>query len=272
MKISWRTVTAAPLLLLLVLGACGGSDSPRSDTNSAFINAAPNIYANGYRLAQHTSTLDYSSSSEPTTRNYAYDFTNNQITITRTQEDEEPRISQLLIDRAGRLIGGSYDYTFGSFGGTTNYTLLYNSLGQVISYADSIYDYHEFRYEQGLLDNIEHFLSNTRWTFTFSYDANGVRLSSTDAVTSETTHFEYNDKGQIVSAMDIDQFGKAGFTYEFEYDEPGNLVLTKSYTPFNQLFSTDTYVYEESEEQIFNHGMMRQQIEPFEATNATFVR
>ncbi|MGQ7846037.1 hypothetical protein ACUNV4_16260 [Granulosicoccus sp. 3-233] len=35
---------------------------------------------------------------------------------------------------------------------------------------------------------------------------------------------------------------------------------------------TDEYTCEASPETVFNQGIMRQSIEPFEATNATFVR
>ena len=89
---------------------------------------------------------------------------------------------------------------------------------------------------------------------------------------SVTTHFEYNTAGQNSSAVEIDQFGKELVWYEFDYDPNGNHVSTLSYTPFGVLFSTDVYTYEASAEAIFNHGIMRQKIEPFEATKTTFVR
>ncbi len=253
---------------LLLLTGCSGS---QTDTTSQ----APNIYANGYRLVKSTNTLHYASDDRLLITDYDYDFSGKEITITKWVEGEveEPRVSRLYIDDAGRLTGGSYDYNLGTFiNGTSNYTIRYDTEGKVIEYHESQYDNFTFNYVNGLLDNIVHYLSSSVYTFDFTYDAQGQRTSSLDAVTRETTHFEYNTEGQIASALDINQFGEELFSYEFGYDANGNLVSTLSYTPFGQLFSTDVYTYEASPEPVFNHGILRQAIEPYEATNASFVR
>ncbi len=258
----------AVLISSALLAGCSGSDSDS-------VSSAQNIYANGFRLARLTSTLNYASGDRTTITDYEYDFSKNDITITRSMvgEEDEPRISKLEIDRAGRLVGGSYDYTFGTLvSGTTNYDIRYDSEGKVIEFHESQYDNFTFNYTDSLLDNIVHRLSSSVYTYRFTYDAQGERTSSLDAVVSVTTHFEYNTAGQLSSAVEIDQFGKELFSYEFGYDPNGNHISTLSYTPFGVLFSTDVYTYETSAEAVFNHGIMRQNIEPFEATITTFVR
>lgn len=269
MRCSWHMKNyCAVFLSAILLPGCSGSGS---DSGSL----ADNQYANGFRLARLTNTLNYVSDERVTIIDYDYDFSTNEIVRTRSRldEDDEPTVSRLEIDRAGRLIGGSYDYTFGSFlGGTQHYDIRYDAEGKVIEYAESQYNRFTFNYSDSSLDNVVHYLSSSVYTFELTYDAQGLRTSSTDAVTSVTTHFEYDRAGQLSHATDIDQFGKELFSYEFGYDLNGNHVSTLSYTPFGELFSTDEYSYEASQETVFNHGIMRQQIEPFEATNISFVR
>jgi len=256
------------IVALALLAGCSGSGSDSTPL-------AENIYANGYRLAKVTSTLNFSSNNSKSTIDYAYNFSSNEITVTRFSpgEDNEPSISKLKIDRSGRLIGGSYDYSLGTFiSGTTEYAIRYDAAGKVIEHAESQFDMFTFNYTDKLLDNIVHRLSSSVYTHKFTYDAQGRRTSSLDGVVSVTTHYDYNLAGQISSANEIDQFGEQLFSYEFAYDLNGNHISTLAYTARGELFSTDVYTYEVSAEPIFNHGIMRQAIEPFEATNGTYVR
>lgn len=261
------------LVELVLLTGCGGSnDTTDSELDSD--GRAANIYANGYRLVKFDSTLNFLTSAPVTTTTYEYDFADKEIIRTRiSDEEDEPQVSVQLLDDAGRLIGGSYDYSLGTLiSGTTDYELRYGPNGNVLSYSESAFDNFSFAYTDERLTRITHFLSSSVYTFDLNYDTNGVRTSTVDAVTSVTTHFTYNDKGQPISAQEIDQFGDELFSYDFDYDVHGNHVSTLSYTPFGVLFSTDIYTYEESLETVFNHGIMRQQIQPFETTNINFVR
>jgi len=210
-----------------------------------------------------------------TTTTYEYDFPNKQIirTVEASEEEDEEDVSTLYLDETGRLIGGSYDYSLGTIlSGTTDYTLRYGADGRVLEYSKSQFDIYSFFYTGDLLSRIVHHLSASVYRFDLNYDVSGVRTSTVNAVTQETTHLTYNSQGLLVSAQEIDQFGDNGFSYVFDYDEHGNHVSTLSYTPFGVLFSTDIYTYEESPEPVFNHGIMRQKIELFETTNIYFVR
>jgi len=269
------------ILLLFVLGGCsdsGSSGQPGSSSQSGTGNppsAASNIYANGFRLANATRILNFSSEDLTTTWQYAYDFTNKEITITRTPSDPEaePVTSTLEIDGAGRLVGGSYSSGSGPFsGGLTTYAIRYDSMGRVIEYFESEFDNFAFNYSDNQLDNIVHYLADTVLTHRFTYDAQGRRMSSQDPVTSETVQFEYNAAGQIASGKVIDQIGRETFSYVFSYDANGNHISTLEYTSSGTLFSTNLYEYEASANSVFNHGVMRQLIEPFESTNGTYVR
>jgi len=269
----------AKIVFLIVVGllnltGCGGS---KETTNAEIASDAlpPNIYANGYQLVKLTSTLNFLTADPVTTTSYAYDFANKQIirTSEKTDEEDETRVSMQLIDDAGRLIGGSYDYSLGTIvSGTADYEIRYGPNGNVLAYSKSEFDNYSFTYSGDLLTRIVHFLSSSVYTFELNYEVNDVRTSTVDAVTSVTTHFTYNEQGQAVSAQEIDQFGDEIFSYEFDYDVHGNHISTLAFTPFGALFSTDLYTYQESPEAVFNHGIMRQQIQPFETTNINFVR
>ena len=192
-----------------------------------------NVFHNGFRLATQSKSRYYAGD-EPESiteykykykYKYKYDFSNNEITITSSSLDEEnePKISKLYIDQSGRLVGGSYDYEFGtSFSGTTNYNIRYNGEGKVIEYAESQYDISTFNYVNGFLDNIIHqYLpsvfdpTGSAYTYKFTYDAQGKRTSSQDGVTKRVTQFEYNAVGQISRAVSIGQLGRQLFSYEF---------------------------------------------------------
>lgn len=256
----------AVMVVLVLLSGCSGSGSSAVSTNN---------YANGFMLVRLADTLNFSSDDRTSITDYEYDFANREIIVTRTPADQgdEPTTSKLDIDRAGRLVGGSYFSSLGSlFSGTTTYDINYDSEGRVIEYRESELDRFEFNYLDGNLDNIVYFLSNSVWTYRFAYNAQGMRISSRDGVTSETTHFQYNAAGQISSAQVIDQFGRELFSYVFTYDSNGNHVSTLAYTPSGTLFSTRLYTYEASPSTVFNHGIMRQKIEPFEATFGRYVR
>lgn len=262
------------IVVLAILTGCSGSNKS-TDSELASDDLPMNIYANGYRLVKLTSTLNFLSSDPVTTTTYEYDFANKVIirTVVNPDEEDETQVSTQLMDEAGRLVGGSYDYSLGTtISGTTDYELRYGPFGNVLAFSKSNFDNYSLTYSDNLLTRIVHFLSSSVYTFDLNYDVNGVRTSTVDAVTSVTTHLTYNEQGQLVSALEIDQFGDELFTYDFDYDVHGNHVSTLSYTPFGVLFSTDIYTYEESPETVFNHGLMRQRIEPFETTNIYFVR
>ena len=266
--------TIFPILLgLIILTSCSGS-TDTTDSEMATDNQPTNIYANGYRLVKFDNTLNFLTSAPVKTTSYEYDFAAKEIIRTRiSDEEDEPQVSVQRLDDAGRLIGGSYDYSLGTLiSGTTDYEIRYGPNGNVLSYSESEFDNFSFAYTGEMLTRITHFLSSSVYTFDLNYDTSGVRTSTVDAVTSVTTHFTYNDKGQPINAQEIDQFGDELFSYDFDYDVHGNHVSTLSYTPFGVLFSTDIYTYEESPETVFNHGIMRQQIQPFETTNINFVR
>lgn len=264
-------------LTIMGLAALTGCSGSKETTDSELTSDAlpANIFANGYRLAKLNSTLNFFSTNPVTTITYEYDFPNKEIirTVEASEEDDEENVSTLYLDEAGRLIGGSYDYSLGTFlSGTSDYTLRYGPNGNVLEYYESEFDNHTFNYTGDMLTSIVHYLSASVYTFDLNYDANGVRTSTVNAVTQQTTHFTYNSQGLPVSAQEIDQFGDNVFSYVFDYDEHGNHVSTLTYTPSGGLFSTDIYTYEESPEPVYNHGIMRQKIELLETTNIYFVR
>ena len=206
---------------------------------------------------------------------YDYDFENSTITLSRTTsgDDAEPELSTLLIDDAGNLVGGSFSFSFGQItNGETDYELSYNATGMVVEYRESQFNITTFNYIDDQLDNIVHQLPGLVTTHRFEYDAQGQRIASTDGVTSVTTSYLYNAEGQLTSANEINQFGEELVSYEFAYDENGNHISTLTFTSIGTLVSTETFFYEASSETVFNHGIMRQAVEPFETTNAVYVR
>ena len=274
----------------LVLTSCssGSSSNPDNDTDEATeiasetdpgtttnASSGTSLFANGFRLARRTSELNVQGFERTTFTDYDYDFENSTITLSRTTsgDDAEPELSTLLIDDAGNLVGGSFSFSFGQItNGETDYELSYNATGMVVEYRESQFNITTFNYIDDQLDNIVHQLPGLVTTHRFEYDAQGQRIASTDGVTSVTTSYLYNAEGQLTSANEINQFGEELVSYEFAYDENGNHISTLTFTSIGTLVSTETFFYEASSETVFNHGIMRQAVEPFETTNAVYVR
>lgn len=261
----------------LLTGGCGGSNGGGTTPEETAAAAAPNLFDNGYRLVRHISEFSYTT--KLSVSEYNYMFESGQINRKRYKQEpgsdveEDESISVLYIDAAGRLSGGSYDYTFGTtVSGTTNYELDYNEQGQLTRFSESPLDRFSFIYDNGQLDKIEHRLTSDLYVYDYTYDSSDRLQSVTSGVTGEIKTFLYDQNNVNSGISSVDQFGNQKFTYNFEYDSFGNLVTIETISPLGALFSTERFEYESSSEKIFNHWKMKLIVEPFDMVTINFVR
>jgi len=236
------------ILTCTIVSACSGGGSSGGDSQSNL----PNPYANGFRVVQVITTF----SGEPwSTENYMYDqekrtFVLNDVRSTETFTDIQILNSSGLIERSGKP---GEDNALLENRVTRDYS--YNERGELISRSDiaGILTFRYIRDEEGKL--IERTGGVGR--FEYSYDVNGLLETVLDTLTQELYVIEYNAAGQLSGGATSFDDGTLFNGFEVLYDENGNISQVTSYDRMREPIFSDRYIYEETDEVIVNHGLMR---------------
>ena len=276
------------LAAIFLLASCSGSgestgttsaSTPQDSTQNATeidpLNAdasgGPNLYQNGYMLVRATLSGNSPFGGYDKLFDYAYVFEENKITMIETDLDEadsEPETSTMLLDGNGRIIGGYYPESV--VDRTVRYTLKYNEFGQVANVQISeeailVEGSFDYEYIDSRISRVKQTSEDGTVFHELAYDASGNRTTATVPFGGDggsfRAEYSYDDEGVLISAKMFNVFGIHVWTGSFSYDDNNNLVRVD--IVFEEGFTeTSTYEYAVAPQPVYNHGIMRQAINP----------
>ena len=234
------------------------------DVSLAATTGIANPYYNGFRLVRDSYTYVRSGTTRETVHDYLYDVR----TISRIQR-APPSSSGWVsshrqnFDENGYLTGGSR-LTFGgaSIGFGHSYSFHYGADGQIESYDIAQSREATFVRNQGRLDAINFYndAGEITDTITYRYDEQSQLVSAFDSTIDLKFLYRCNDQNQMTDVYTNRIYSDGDIRrddhHKIVYDEHGNLI--KITTPSSgDLGATRTYEYQQTDELVFNHWLMR---------------
>lgn len=234
-------------------------------TSTTAITGITNPYYNGYRLKAHSYSYGIGDRTHESPTYYSY---NEPLTIklSNGRQSTSSWISNYsqTYDNNGYLTGGSRTTAGGaSIGGGHVYEFGYGDDGQMLSYDIARNRKADFLYIQGRLDTISFYNDEgeIRSTIFYEYDEQSNLVSAYDTSINVRYDYRCNELNQITDAyttrIDSDGEEDPSSHYMIEYDDHGNLTKVTNRYASGHLGATNTYEYEQTNELVFNHWLLR---------------
>jgi len=165
----------------------------------------------------------------------------------------------MQFDNNGYLTSGSVASGGATAGFSSYYEFKYNESGQIISYDLGQQRKASFIYDEGRLESINFLVSGSDIideAIEYEYDDQSHLVSATDSTIDVKYLFSCDEQNQITGVYIENKYGRAS-RYKIEYDIHGNLTVMNQFSYRGNFISKRTYLYEKTNELVFNHWLMR---------------